>query len=272
MKKWTAEQYQFLLDHLNGTPVRDLAAMLTEHFGEEFSYGRVKSYLADHKLKTGAPRGCRVPHNSWPKEIGDYIRENYRGVGPKEMAQRVNGVFGTSYSSRQMGAWYKNHNLNSGLTGRFEKGSVPFTAGKRPQDVCRSPEALKRLQESWFKKGAPCRNKVPVGTEAIRQPDGYVWVKVAEPNKWRMRARVVWERHYGAIPKGYVITHKDNDRTNDELDNLMMISCAENRILNQQHLRFPDAQLTTTGVNIARTMVTIHRKEREIREKFAGRS
>jgi len=58
MKKWTNEQYQFLLDHLNGTPVRDLAAMLTERFGQEFSYGRVKSYLADHKLKTGAPRGC----------------------------------------------------------------------------------------------------------------------------------------------------------------------------------------------------------------------
>lgn len=271
MKKWTAEQYQFLLDHLNGTPVRELAAMLTKRFGEEFSYGRVKSYLADHKLKSGAPKGCRVPHNSWPQEIAAYILENYRGVGPKEMALRVNGVFGTSYSSKQLTAWYKNHKLNSGLTGRFEKGSVPFTAGKRPQDVCRSPEALKRLQESWFKKGAPPGNKLPVGSECTRQ-EGYVWIKMAEPNRWRMRTRVIWERHYGAIPKGHVIIHKDGNKANDELDNLMMISCAENRILNQQHLRFPDPQLTTTGVNIARTLTVIQRKEKEVYEKFAGRS
>lgn len=36
--------------------------------------------------------------------------------------------------------------------------------------------------------------------------------------------RVVWEYHNGAIPKGYDIHHKDRDRSNNQIENLELLS------------------------------------------------
>lgn len=36
--------------------------------------------------------------------------------------------------------------------------------------------------------------------------------------------RYIWEKHNGEIPKGFIIHHKDNDRTNNNIENLECIS------------------------------------------------
>lgn len=43
----------------------------------------------------------------------------------------------------------------------------------------------------------------------------------------RQQARKVWERNVGPIPEGYHIHHKDNDFTNNALENLECLSAAE---------------------------------------------
>ena len=43
-----------------------------------------------------------------------------------------------------------------------------------------------------FAKGNVPPNHRPVGSERISK-DGYIEVKVAEPNKWRLKQRVVYE-------------------------------------------------------------------------------
>ena len=43
--------------------------------------------------------------------------------------------------------------------------------------------------------------------------------------RYPMRAHVyVWQKHYGEIPKGYEVHHKDEDPSNNDISNLMLLS------------------------------------------------
>jgi len=44
---------------------------------------------------------------------------------------------------------------------------------------------------------------------------------------WRIN-RLVYEAHLGTIPKGYEIDHIDGDRSNNNLDNLRMVTRQQN--------------------------------------------
>jgi len=72
---------------------------------------------------------------------------------------------------------------------------------------------------------------MPLGSvvERTRRREGYprAWVKVAEPNKWELRARLVWAKHNGPIPSGMIVHHKDRNALNDEIGNLQMMTKAE---------------------------------------------
>ncbi len=72
---------------------------------------------------------------------------------------------------------------------------------------------------------------LPVGTVRIRtrHKRGGVqraWVKVAEPNSWKLRAQVVWEAAKGPMPRGTVVHHKDDDKLNDAIGNLELLTKA----------------------------------------------
>ena len=104
---------------------------------------------------------------------------------------------------------------------RFPKGSVPPNKGKKMP-----PEIYAKCSPTMFKKGQASLNKRPVGSERVNV-DGYIEVKVADPNKWRLKNRVIWEQHYGAIPPGHNIQFKDHNPLNCTIDNLYIISQAE---------------------------------------------
>lgn len=81
-----------------------------------------------------------------------------------------------------------------------------------------------------FRPGGPAHNRLPVGSVRIRTFRGVkrAWVKVAEPNVWRERAKVVWEREHGRpIPRGRVIHHRDRDSLNDDPSNLVALTRSE---------------------------------------------
>ena len=73
--------------------------------------------------------------------------------------------------------------------------------------------------------------RAPVGTVRIRSfsrtNDQRAFVKVAEPNVWRLRAHVVWESANGPIPDGLCIHHRDGDKLNDVPSNLEALTVAE---------------------------------------------
>lgn len=112
--------------------------------------------------------------------------------------------------------------------GQFRKGQAPANKGRK-METWMSAESIERSKVGRFKKGEcrddnPCRR--PIGWE-FQEKDGYVCVKCPD-GKRRAKHRWVWEQAHGPIPKGMVIRFKDGDRTNCQLENLFMVSQAEN--------------------------------------------
>ena len=86
-----------------------------------------------------------------------------------------------------------------------------------------------RNAKGQFVNGLPFELRLPVGTIRIRTRhkrggEQRAWMKVAEPNGWRLLGQVVWEKHHGAIPRGMCIHHRDGHKLNDSLENLSLIS------------------------------------------------
>lgn len=101
---------------------------------------------------------------------------------------------------------------------RYQKGCIPANKGKKMD-----PDTYTKCAGTMFKKGNMPANHRDVGSERINK-DGYIEVKVAEPNKWKAKHRVIWEEANGPVEKGYNVQFKDGNRLNVSLENLYLIS------------------------------------------------
>jgi len=105
---------------------------------------------------------------------------------------------------------------------RFAKGLNPWNAGRT--DIRVSPK-------SEFKKGHLPANTLFDGAISIRKDTKtgrkYKYIRIAL-GKWELLQRKVWKDANGDIPKGYVVVLKDGDTINCELENLELISMADN--------------------------------------------
>ena len=257
-RRYSEEIHAFIRENVAGRSARELTDMVNERFGIGMTPEQMKSYKQNYHLKSGTPCGLPAGHPSrtFPQEVADYIRENYKGVGHKEMADRLNARFGTSYTQQQINSFYCNHHLNCGRTGRFEKGSVPANKGKK-WDEFMSPEAQARSRATCFKKGILPADTKPIGWERVDR-DGYTYVKVKmRPSRsdcndnFVAKHRLIWETANGPIPPGHVVLFKDGDKTNFSLENLVCISRQTAAVMNRLDLYSEDPELTESGIAFA---------------------
>lgn len=252
---------RILRECCGGRSTWEIAETINMATGRSYTRDQVRCVMKRLGIKSGRRTGLVPrPWNSYPPEIADYIMANYRGVGPTEMAGRINREFGSSYTAGQIIAWYKNHHLNSGVDTRYRKGNVPWTMGRKLDEICKGDqEKLSRIRETQFKTGGRPHNALPVGSEIVRD-DGYLQRKVAEPDVWRFSHHIVWEENFGPIPEGMVVTFLDGDRSNLDPANLFLISKAENWSLNWKKHRSPDAQITKANIAICRLRRAVERR------------
>ena len=254
--KFTEEIKAFIAANVEGITNEETTRRVNERFGTDFTEASVKSFKTKHGFKSGR-RGIPVgrPSKKYPDEIQQYIAKNYKGVGPKEMTDRLNATFCTNYTHNQIKTWYHNHKLNSGLDGFFARGSTPYNKGQR--GVC-----PKGCEASWFEKGNRPHNWVPIGTERINS-DGYAEIKVQEGKKqknWKGKHILIWEEANGPVPKGHVVIFGDRDKNNFEVSNLILVTRAQLARLNQNKLIRDDADLTRTGVIIADLITAVSKR------------
>lgn len=172
----------------------------------------------------------------------EFLREITPGRSNKEITEMFNKKFGLNQSKKAISAIRKKYKISTGLTGQFEKGFTPWNKG------------LKGLQmggkETQFKKGNIPINYRPVGSERINV-DGYTEIKVADPNKWRLKHQVIWEEHHGKIPKNHNVIFGDGDKSNLNIDNLLLITKAQMLYLNRHGLIKNDVDITKIGITLA---------------------
>lgn len=153
-------------------------------------------------------------------------------------------MMGVSFNSFK--AMVKNHNILSGRDGRFQKGYDPPNKGKTI-----SKENYDLIKPTMFKKGHRPSNSLPVGSETINST-GYVVVKVAEPNVWGFKHRLVYEEAYGPLKPSEVVYILNGDKTDLRPDNLIKVTRSELARINQFHLHSDDTDIGRAKVYLAK--------------------
>ena len=188
----------------------------------------------------------------YSKEQKEFIITNNYGKYSKELAEMFNQYFNTNITAKEIAYFRRNHKLNSGLTGQFKKGNVAHNKGKKQIEYM-SQESIERTKETRFKKGNKPKNYRPVGSERITK-DGYIEVKVADPNKWETKNKIIYKQYFGDIPEGHKIIYADGNKLNNDINNLILVSDNEELIMNRHKLRTENIELTKTGYLIAKVI------------------
>lgn len=197
----------------------------------------------------GRPKGSKdkKKQHKWTDEEKEYLASIVKGKSYKEITKLMNEKFNHQLSEMQIkGVMFRN-NLTTGTGGHFRKGSIPWNRGLK---------GYMGANKTSFKKGTIPPNYKPVGTERLAK-DGYIEVKVKDPNKWELKHRLIYKEHHGEIPKGHNVIFADRDKRNFDIDNLILVSKAQMLVLNNNKLIYNDKELTKTGVNIANVMLKL---------------
>ena len=168
----------------------------------------------------------------WTQEEIDVLSRMYPDHFAKEIAGVLGrGVFSVYNKAHQLGlecspdkirrSGLMSCNHPKSIAQRFTKGHHPSNKGKKMP-----PEVYVKVARTMFQAGHTPHNHKEVGSERVNNY-GYNEVKVAEPNKWRPKPRVIREQANGAIPKGYNVQFKNHNPLDCRLENLYLISKAD---------------------------------------------
>jgi len=120
--------------------------------------------------------------------------------------------------------------LPSGVYRRTPEQYASRRGRKRPDNI--------RHAGNTYGAGHIPTNKRPFGSLYIDQA-GYVHIKIDDRSHWPYQHRVVYEKvHEVALSSEEEIHHRDGDKTNNQIDNLMYCATHEEHL--QQHVRERD--------------------------------
>lgn len=258
MWKYPDEVIKYARKHVKGRRPAELAELINAKFDMDLTPSKVRALMGNYGLTNNLPGIKKGEGKRLMKpEEEKFVFANYKGTGHQTMADMLKDAFGTHYTKEQIKNFYARNKLNSGLTGRFEKGHDTWNKGRQKD--------WKGGENTQFKKGNIPSNRLPIGSERIDSKDGYTYVKIQDGHlnkNWKMKHVLVWEEHNGPLPKGHCIIFGDRDRENFDIDNLICVSRAQLVRMNQHGLIQNDVELTRTGANIAKVMNKIGERNR----------
>lgn len=193
----------------------------------------------------------------YTEERIQYMREIIPGRSFKESREMFNAKFGLNITEDGFHNAAKRFGIHNGFTGRFEKGQQSHNKGHKM-----SPEQYEKCKATMFKPGMRTHNHRPVGSERINS-EGFVQIKVAEPNVWKHKHVLEWEKHNGPVPKNHALIFRDSNRQNCSIDNLCLVKRSELLQINRNRLKSDDPKLTDAGVLLAKLMIKTNQRKKE---------
>jgi hypothetical protein len=133
---------------------------------------------------------------------------------------------------------------------QFPKGNVPWNKGMK----CIAFGG----HETRFKKGHKPANHKPVGEERIDE-DGYTYIKIAEHTRWVLKHRHIYEKYHGKLEPHMIVTFRDKNISNFEIENLEAITKVENMERNR---------ITKYPLPIQQSIKTLKKLWQEIKSKI----
>ena len=178
----------------------------------------------------------------WTEEEKEYLKSIVFGRSHDEILKLMNEKFEYEFTKEQIKGVIARNKLKTGRTGHFEKGIIPWNKGTK--GVCKA-------NKTTFKKGNKSWNYKPVGSERINS-EGYTDVKIADPNKWKLKHHILWEKEVGPIPEGYVLVFADRNKQNIKIENLLLVNKKQILTMNANNLISEEAEVTKAGLNLAK--------------------
>jgi len=190
-----------------------------------------------------------------------FLRQYYVSMPLPQLTAAFNAHFNGDKKASHIRACLNNHKIQSGRTGHFEDGSVPFNKGTK---------GLMKANKTSFKKGNVPNNERPMGFERLSK-DGYIEIKVPGINKhtgyeghFELKHKYLWEQTHGPVPEGMAVTFIDGNKSNICMDNLELISRAELLHLNHHGIKDLPAELLPAMRAVARLEVATYKKSSEV--------
>lgn len=256
---YTAAMLDFLRVTFPEKSLADTTRLFNFAFGLDKTIQQIKGACENHKITCGRKQGelTRGKLRSFTDEQFEWVKLKYKSLNIEQITREFNQVFGTEKTVNQIRALTKNHGIKSGRTGRFVKGQKTWNAGMKGW------QPGGNATSTQFKKGNIPQNHRPVGSERIDNKDGFVMVKVAEPRTWRLKHILEWEKHHGPVPDDHKIWFIDNDRTNCDISNLMLVTTAEHAVVNKMGLGRALPEAKETVLLLARIKMATTKRKRE---------
>lgn len=190
-------------------------------------------------------------------EMIDFLKSFKGEKTLKELAKILKEKYGVETISinyfskclRRVNVDYKYEKCNAGCFKRsFPAWNKGVKTGVKPRKYDDNGDVI------WLEK--------PIGSERVDKK-GYTLVKTKVPNTWEYKQRVIWKEIHGEIPNKHIIIFADGNKSNFDINNLICVSRNELRQLNLHRLKKDDAELTKTGLNIAKIMIKLAELRKE---------
>lgn len=254
LKKYNDEHIEFLKEIAPGRYNDEITKLFNEKFDMNITEVALISLKTRHKIKSSVPTRKII----YTKEQLDYLRDlGNKGLFNDDITKEFNKKFNTDKTEGAINSVRGKYKIHTKARYWYKKGSIPWNKGLHYK-------AGGRSKETQFKKGEMPPNWVPIGSERITK-DGYIQIKIQEgkfQRNWRGKHILIWEEINGPLPDGHAIIFGDGDKRNFDIDNLILVTRAELLILNRKSLIKNDAEITKTGVNIARLYQKISERNR----------
>lgn len=189
----------------------------------------------------------------WTEDMDAILRDNYPCKPTFEVAEILGLTSKQVLCRAKRLGLHKNPDIIAGIreNGMFLKGHVPFNKGMKQHEYM-SEEVIQKTIATRFKKGQIPVNIKEIGYERI-SVDGYVEVKTEKG--FVLKHRMIWEKHNGPIPKGHIVRFKNRNKLDIRIENLELVTCAQNMKDNTIHNYPPEIKTAMRRISKLKRMV-----------------
>jgi hypothetical protein len=185
--------------------------------------------------------GCKkFEKQHWTPAQVEFLKENYKTIGDVEIAD----LFDVKY--HKVGGWSRKH---------IEKK-------RRYLNLKRTPAETERLRERNRQKGCwkhvfswSSANQAKVGELRVNFHKNVPILKIKTPYGFKSYSRWLYKKHKGNIPKGMKVRIMSGDRLNFTIDDLQLVTNAENGALNSISRTPPELQKLTYLQNKLKNLI-----------------
>lgn len=162
--------------------------------------------------------------NKYTKEFENFIRENVSKYTKEELRQLIQDKYNIEISGEALRRYLNRHKIKDKYIDYKEYN-------------------VRNVYTS------------PVGSEHTTT-EGTVWIKVAQPDKWRRKTRVMYEKYHNCKLKDEdYIVFLNQDKNDFKKENLMKSSRKEIAYLRNNKTFSSNPKLTELGILTARLMI-----------------